>query len=99
MVERLRLLQAQDVLLLLRHCFAIPSLAYPDRHFVPAPEQNGGLATRDYAIPKVLHVFRSSPSPALPYLEDFDDLLRRILNDIINVRLESGSWLQVSLWD
>ena len=50
------------------------------------------------AIPKILHVFRSSPFFVSPNLEDFDDLLRRMLSDIINVCLESSSaWLQASL--
>ena len=71
MGERLRLLQAQDALLLLRHSLAIP---------------------------KVLHVLRSSPSFASPYLENYDNFLRRKLSDIINVRLESGlAWSQASL--
>ena len=69
--ERLRLLQAQDALLLLRHSLAIL---------------------------KVLHVLRSSPCFASTLLSDFDDLLRDILSDVINVRLELGpAWLQASL--
>ena len=71
MEERLRLLQAQDALLLLCHTLAIP---------------------------KVLHVLMSSPSFASLYLENYDNLLRRMLSDIINVRLESSpAWLQASL--
>ena len=69
--ERLRLLQAQDALLLLRHSFTIP---------------------------KVLHVLRSSPCFTSTHLCDFDDLLRDILSDMINVTLKPGlAWLQASL--
>ena len=69
--ERLRLLQAQDALLLLCHSLAIP---------------------------KVLHVLQSSPCFASTLLSDFDDLLRDILSDVINVRLELGpAWLQAQL--
>ena len=69
--ERLRLLQAQDALLLLRHLFPIP---------------------------KVFHVLRSSPCFTSTHLCDFDDLLRDVLSDIINVTLEPRpAWLQASL--
>ena len=69
--ERLRLLQAQDALLLLRHSLTIP---------------------------KLLHMLQSSSCFASTLLSDFDDLLRDILSDVINVRLELGpAWLQASL--
>ena len=51
-----------------------------------------------FAIPKVLHVLRSSPCFASTYLSDFDDLLRDILSDVINVSSDLGpAWLQASL--
>ena len=56
------------------------------------------LLRHSLAIPKVLHVLRSSPCFASTLLSDFDDLLRDILSDVINVRLELGpAWLQASL--
>ena len=46
------------------------------------------LLCHSFAIPKVLHILRSSPSIlCLTYHEDYD-YLRRMLSDIINVHLE-----------
>ena len=56
------------------------------------------LLRHSFAIPKVLHVLRSSSCFASPCLSNFDDLLRNLLSDIINVRLEPGpTWLQATL--
>ena len=45
-----------------------------------------------------MSLYRSSPSFVSPYLKNYDNLLRRMLSDIINVRLESGpAWSQASL--
>ena len=58
----------------------------------------GLLLRYSFAIPKVLHVLRSSPCFTSTHLSDFDDLLRDILSDITNVILELGpAWLQASL--
>ena len=43
------------------------------------------LLRHSLAIPKVLHVLRSSPCFASTLLSDFDNLLRDILSDVINV--------------
>ena len=56
------------------------------------------LLHQSLAIMKVLHVLQSSPCFASTLLSDFDDLLRDILSDVINVCLELGpAWLQASL--
>ena len=58
----------------------------------------GLLLHYSFAIPKVLHVLRSSPCFTFTHLSDFDDLLRDILSDITNVVLELGpAGLQASL--
>ena len=50
------------------------------------------------AIPKVLHLLRTSPCFSSPHLLEFDHLLRSILSSILNVDLSCKSaWLQASL--
>ena len=56
------------------------------------------LLQHSFAIPKVMYILRSSPCFASPQLSSFDGLLRSILSDVINTRLDIDSaWAQASL--
>ena len=57
------------------------------------------LLRHSFAIPKILHVLRTSPCFNSPCLEDYDVLLCCILSNISNIRFEDNqpSWLQATL--
>ena len=55
------------------------------------------LLRHSFAIPKVMHILRSSPCFSSPQLKVFDDALRDILGDIINARIDDSAWAQASL--
>ena len=57
------------------------------------------LLCHSFAIPKMLHVLRTSPCFSSPHLEDYDVLLRSILSNITNIRFEDNqsSWIQATL--
>ena len=55
------------------------------------------LLRHSFAIPKVMHILRSSPCFSSPQLKVFDDTLRDMLGDIINARIDDRAWAQASL--
>ena len=55
------------------------------------------LLRNSFAIPKLLHVIRSSPSFLSPSLQRYDETLRAIVSDITNINLDETTWTQASL--
>ena len=57
------------------------------------------LLRHSFAIPKMLHILRTSASFNSPRLEDYDALLRSILGNITNIRFEDNqpSWVHATL--
>ena len=57
------------------------------------------LLRHSFAIPKMLHILRTSACFNSPCLEDYDALLRSILSNITNIRFEDNqpSWVQATL--
>ena len=56
------------------------------------------LLRHSFAIPKVLYILRTSPCFLSDRLESFDDVLRNMLRNILNVDLAlESTWLQASL--
>ena len=57
------------------------------------------LLRHSFAIPKMMHLLRTSPCFDSPRLQVYDDLLRSILSNVTNIRFEENdsSWLQATL--
>ena len=55
------------------------------------------LLSHALAIPKVLHMLRTSPCFLSPALQEFDSLLRSLLGTILNINLTDPAWTQASL--
>ena len=55
------------------------------------------LLRHSFVIPKLLYIMRTSPCFLSAELEVYDNLLKTILCDVTNVRLDEVSWSQASL--
>ena len=56
------------------------------------------LLRHSFAIPKVLYILRSAPCFSSAHLGAYDEELRSILSEVLNISLEDdSSWLQASL--
>ena len=50
-----------------------------------------------FAIPKLLYILRTAPTYASPVLEKYNEVLKKTLEDILNISLDERSWTQCTL--
>ena len=58
------------------------------------------LLRNSFAIPKLLHILRTSPCFLSPFLQSYDETLRSIVSDVTNIHFADGSdpsWIQAML--
>ena len=55
------------------------------------------LLCHSFSIPNTLYILCAAPCFLSPNTEAYDNCLRNILSDVINVRLNGAIWSQVSL--